>query len=123
MNPIQTVLVLALVLGLASAACFGTGQSWGSAADKQKASAYLTDVCNQLAGSYQASTIKSQCRDGNDNTRYNFSVKHISGGERTLGQQECIDGLNKEIINCPRGGRTSYSNWEYTSDPNAGLCN
>ncbi|EFP84797.2 hypothetical protein PGTUg99_013082 [Puccinia graminis f. sp. tritici] len=122
MNSINVVLVLSLVISLVSAGCFTSGQTWGSSLNKQKASAFLDEVCRELAGNYDASASRSSCKDGNDNIRFNFNILHTSGGSRSISSEECINGLNKEITGCNQGGRTNDGNWEFTSDPNTGSC-
>lgn len=108
------ILIAMGLLPVARARCFGEGETWGSSANRARATSFLNEVCSELQGSYGAGITKSACRNGNDNIRFNYAVKHISGGGRDLGVNECIDGLNKEITGCDRGGRTSYTNWEYT---------
>ncbi|KAK4243253.1 hypothetical protein C7999DRAFT_18378 [Corynascus novoguineensis] len=43
-------------------------------------------------------------------------------GERTLGYSECYDGLLSEIMNCGKGGDTTYGRWRFRADPNEGSC-
>ena len=45
--------------------------------------------------------------------KVDFSVKRI-GSQPILDTNSCADGLKKEINGCNNGGRTAYSNWEYT---------
>ncbi|KAL3952486.1 hypothetical protein ACCO45_012429 [Purpureocillium lilacinum] len=45
-----------------------------------------------------------------------------AGATRYLGEDECYDGLHKEVVNCNRGGETTYGNWYYRADPNAERC-
>jgi hypothetical protein len=110
---IFAVIAAMALLPATSAGCFRTGTTWGSSANRAQATSDLNGVCNELQGNYGASVINSRCRNGQEGIRFNFAVKHISGGTRFLGVRECIDGLNKEITNCNKGGRTSYDNWEY----------
>jgi hypothetical protein len=111
---IFAVIATTALLPATSAGCFSTGTTWGSSANRAQATSDLDGVCNELQGNYGASVVKSRCRNGQEGIRFNFAVKHISGGTRFLGVRECIDGLNKEITGCDKGGRTGYDNWEYT---------
>ncbi|KAG9253653.1 uncharacterized protein F5Z01DRAFT_737503 [Emericellopsis atlantica] len=54
--------------------------------------------------------------------KMDFIITHISDGERDLSQEECYDGLQKEIHGCGKGGSSSYTNWRYKADPNEGEC-
>ncbi|KAF4989107.1 hypothetical protein FGRMN_9349 [Fusarium graminum] len=45
------------------------------------------------------------------------------GDDREIKSAECFDGFQKEINGCDYGGTSSYTNWKYSSDPNAGQCN
>jgi hypothetical protein len=108
------VVVATALIPAASAGCFKSGTTWGSSVNRAAASSYLDGVCNELQGSYGSGVIKSRCRNGAENIRFNYAVKHISAGTINLGKEECIDGLNKEITGCDKGGRSGYTNWEYT---------
>jgi hypothetical protein len=108
------VIVATILAPAASAGCFTSGATWGSSSNRAKASSFLDGVCNELKGPYPATVSKGRCRNGDENIRFNYRVKHISGGTLTLGKKECIDGLNKEITGCNQGGESSYTNWEYT---------
>ncbi|KAK9770749.1 hypothetical protein AB5N19_14109 [Seiridium cardinale] len=113
-------IVLAALISYASAGCNSGGNEWGS-----EAAALAKQACdNLLSGDYGPSNtyngLKSTCFNHN-NEKYEFQIWHIKDGYRNLSPAECLDGLTKET-NCKHGGKTSYSNWKYRADPNAGAC-
>jgi hypothetical protein len=55
---------------------------------------------------------KRSCRNIGSH-KVDFTVKRI-GSEQVLTQNACVDGLQKEINGCDNGGKTAYTNWEYT---------
>jgi hypothetical protein len=58
-------------------------------------------------------TWKLPMFDNIGSQKVDFSIKRI-GADNTLDQAACEDGLRKEINGCDNGGRTAYTNWEYT---------
>lgn len=112
MQLIQLALGALTLSPIVSAGCFSGGQPWGN---KPKANGYLDGICADWSSSSMSpSTTRSVCKNGDSGTRFNFSVKNISNGARTISKAECIDGLQKEINKCNTGGKTAYTNWEYT---------
>ncbi|KAH9883250.1 hypothetical protein F4778DRAFT_768541 [Xylariomycetidae sp. FL2044] len=115
------IIALATIVVQTRATCYGSGESWGSQAE----TAATTACSSYLNGGYgPQSTVsgeKSVCINA-DGKKNEFFVWHIEEGERTLGVAECLDGLLKEVNGCSRGGDTSYTNWRYKADPNAGTC-
>ena len=84
--------------------------------DKARAIAFLEDVCNELTGNYNdgvTKTSKSACRDSTGNLRYDFKITKFTSGPATLGRDDCIKNLSKEIYGCDHGGHSSYSDFEY----------
>ncbi|CAH7666061.1 hypothetical protein PPACK8108_LOCUS378 [Phakopsora pachyrhizi] len=106
---ITLIAILPMVLG----GCHKGGVTYGSSANRARATEWLNEVCREISGYYPESAVGTKCRNGKENIRFNYYVKHISPNTRYLGVDECKDGLNKEIVNCSRGGKTRYGNWEY----------
>ncbi|KAL9621570.1 MAG: hypothetical protein Q9160_003962 [Pyrenula sp. 1 TL-2023] len=102
--------ITALLLSSASATCFKTGAKWPGIGDPVNS---LDGVCDKSKGHYDASEAYSVCINGEDGIRYNFEIRNTSGGPLDLSANECIGGLSKEIVNCPRGGESSSGNWRY----------
>ena len=53
------LIAIAVALPTADATCFKTGQTWGSSANRQRASVALNDVCGQLAVSYPSGRLET----------------------------------------------------------------
>ncbi|KAF2681170.1 hypothetical protein K458DRAFT_391964 [Lentithecium fluviatile CBS 122367] len=110
---------------LAKRSCFSGGETWNGRQADAKTAAYNACrnfvLASEAGVTYNSGQIRNACTNIGSN-RVNFSLKLVSGGSRIIKSAECISGLYKEIEGCDRGGRTSYANWEYTSDPNAGNC-
>ncbi|KAG0139353.1 hypothetical protein CROQUDRAFT_666633, partial [Cronartium quercuum f. sp. fusiforme G11] len=94
--------------------CRTRGFSYGSSANRARASQALESVCKELTGTYAATTFKTVCRDSPEKIRFNFFVQHVKIGRRDIGITECMEGLNKEITGCDKGGDTTYTNWRYS---------
>ncbi|KAI8457198.1 hypothetical protein BY996DRAFT_837455 [Phakopsora pachyrhizi] len=116
-------LIATICLPLVENRCRTTGASFGSSPNRAFATQLLPDVCREFQGTYGPNQDKTICRNGRDrDTSFRYYIKHVSGGYRNIDSTECTDGLNKEIVNCDRGGKTAYGNWEYSVDPNKGNC-
>ncbi|KAI9894602.1 MAG: hypothetical protein M1814_001957 [Vezdaea aestivalis] len=108
----------ALMLGSASATCFKSGETWGGSAGKDSAFTHARKLCdNSLKGNYAHGETRVKCVKGYQGTTYKYTIHLKSNNARDLGLDECLSGLGKEISGCDRGGKTAYTNWEYTSDP------
>lgn len=96
----------------ASAGCFSGGEAWDN---KTPAFDAARNFCNNggLNGNYVQTETKRRCANGNGK-KFDFTIRNVSGGARSLGPAECYDGLQKEINGCNFGGSTRYTNWEYT---------
>ncbi|KAH7349815.1 hypothetical protein B0T11DRAFT_332855 [Plectosphaerella cucumerina] len=93
-------------------ACFKTGQKYGDY--KGEAQSYSRAACKNVFSGYHRKGQKfTQCYNLPNGNSVNFSVG-------LLGEDECYDGLSKEVKNCARGGQTTYDNW--MTDPNTGRC-
>jgi hypothetical protein len=114
-----------------SASCFSGGDKWK---DKIDARNKASEACKQLAGRYNSKDVKHVCMNGAGAAgaqKYDFTlryllllfvnvtnqlimVRYIRTGSRDIAQGECTNGMQSEINSCSSGGRTSYTNWEYT---------
>ena len=110
MQVTRLIALTAFLVSSASARCFQTGANWPGIGDPV---GKLNGVCEKSKGRYDASEVYSVCVNGPQNIRYNFQIKNISGEGRDLPKNECISGLSKEIVNCGKGGESSYANWQY----------
>ncbi|KAI9147021.1 hypothetical protein HJFPF1_13052 [Paramyrothecium foliicola] len=100
--------------GFSSAECYGSGADWY---DRDNAALAANAACGQqLGGTYGPESTfngqKAACVN-TVNGKIDFIITHISEGEMLLPQDECYDGLQKEIYGCGKGGETSYTNWRY----------
>ena len=101
-----------------AADCYGSGADWY---DKDEAASIANSACNlQLGGTYGPESTyngqKASCFN-TPNGKIDLVVTHISEGELLLPQDECYDGLQKEIYGCSKGGESSYTNWRYKYAP------
>ena len=92
--------------------CYKDGEKWGAeyyyALDRAK------ELCNgPFIGTFRGGEYRAKCFNLSDKKKADFSLVHISAGDRQIKYAECIDGLQKEIGRCEHGGKTSYVNWEY----------
>jgi len=108
-------------LGIEKRACFGSGEVWGG--DRSNAITKAVSFCTLLNNAnVGAGQVLHVCQNLSTLKKVDFTVQNIGGANRRLPYAECYDGLQKEINSCDRGGATSYTNWRYTADPNAGNC-
>ncbi|KAK4183293.1 hypothetical protein QBC35DRAFT_456430 [Podospora australis] len=113
--------VAAAVSPAAASNCFTSGETWGDkAADaRTQAEAFCRET--NLNFSYNGEQRKS-CRYLTNALKVEFAIRWGGSGTRTLGLNDCIIRLKDEINNCSRGGRTTTADWEFTADPNRGVC-
>ncbi|KAI3531216.1 hypothetical protein CABS01_05534 [Colletotrichum abscissum] len=131
MKPTAFLTAMAIASSGVNADCFPNGMigHYGTWL-KQKVLALNADrlalACMAIAGSAKESFVgeesRTYCMQEADGLKWDFSIKNLNTGKRVLGQAECMSGLSKEAYGCYRGGKTSYWNWQYISDPNAGSC-
>ncbi|KAK4187479.1 hypothetical protein QBC35DRAFT_452261 [Podospora australis] len=117
------ILPLFALTGYAAAGCYQDGIEWS---DRQQALGIVKSACEQLLiGKYGPKNTfngeRRTCANMGPN-KIDIIITHIQGGDRDLPYEECYDGLQKEVTRCSRGGDTSYTNWRYKADPNAGNC-
>ncbi|KAI1406483.1 hypothetical protein F4819DRAFT_481595 [Hypoxylon fuscum] len=70
----------------------------------------LSGLCSNSA----VGTTKGECYIYNGRTFAYPIGRTVLDSERTILQDECCDGLRKEIEKCDRGGSTEYTDWVYT---------
>ncbi|KAI1396264.1 hypothetical protein F4819DRAFT_491655 [Hypoxylon fuscum] len=103
---------LALLAATANARCYGDNDS-KKITDQEEAYAAASDACTEFKGNYGRYQAKQKCVAGADGSKYSFIVARLKNGNRTIEQDECFDGLRKEIHGCERGGYSRYKNWSY----------
>ncbi|KFY44721.1 hypothetical protein V494_01357 [Pseudogymnoascus sp. VKM F-4513 (FW-928)] len=105
-------------------ACFGSGVTFGG--DQNAALKAARTACNSpLKGKYHKGDNRARCYNLASNKHVKLAVGLVgknAGSTRTLGADECYNGLISEIMKCSHGGETTYGNWRYRADPNAGRC-
>ncbi|KAF2658847.1 hypothetical protein K491DRAFT_713100 [Lophiostoma macrostomum CBS 122681] len=108
-----------LLAGTAYAGCYSGGEDWGN---KQVALNAADTACrNNFQGDFGGNSNRHVCINGNGK-KLEFTIYRLGGTNRALFWDECYDGLQKEINGCDHGGDSSYTNWRYVADPNAGSC-
>ncbi|KAH8696989.1 hypothetical protein GQ44DRAFT_665948 [Phaeosphaeriaceae sp. PMI808] len=140
MKPSTILFIAVNYLGLASAAsianrddslhtmekrkCFSTGENFGG--DRQAALNAAKQACEgPLKGKYQKRETAVKCYNIADKKHVIFTIGLSgpnAGSTRTLGSDECYNGLASEINSCGKGGDTTYGNWRYRADVNANRC-
>jgi hypothetical protein len=95
--------------------CFKTGENYG---DQQGEAQQLarTGCNNHFAGTYNKGQSSSYCYNIPNGKSVVFTVSLSgpnAGATRFLGADECYDGLHKEVVNCGKGGESTYGNWYY----------
>ncbi|KAI0523876.1 hypothetical protein F5B22DRAFT_642978 [Xylaria bambusicola] len=122
-STVATFLTLAGLFTTGSASCYGTGEigNYGKNLDAVNG---LQTACYLLTGTYVGGESRMTCvEESGTGVKWSFDLKHISGGSRYIGLNECLSGMSKEAHGCYRGGDSKYWNWEYKADPNTGSCN
>ncbi|KAF2417712.1 hypothetical protein EJ08DRAFT_666377 [Tothia fuscella] len=102
--------------------CYSGGERWANdrAYALQQAQAFCNDVGR---GNYYAGESRPKCYNLSSNKKVNFVLSLLSTVPgRYIDAPECYDGMIKEINGCDNGGDTTYTNWRYIADPNAGNC-
>ncbi|KAI1404406.1 hypothetical protein F4819DRAFT_447380 [Hypoxylon fuscum] len=78
----------------------------------------VNKLCREkLTGRYEGHGRRASCGPVAGTTTglsYFYMIRRIKDDPRELPYNECVSGLSKEINSCTYGGRTSYTNWEYT---------
>ena len=109
-----TTFLFGMLPSLAAGTCFNSGEAW----DRNLAPPALDQACNALVGSYGHNQQRVRDINISNGQCYHFVLRRLGGGDggefRGITFGECKDGMNKELFGCTRGGRSSYTNWEYT---------
>jgi hypothetical protein len=132
MKPATLLFFAANSLGLASAAsvgspddgvlsavekraCFKSGANFSS--DQNDALKAARTACTgPLKGKYSKRETRVRCYNiaGNKHVKLTVGLTGPNApSTRTIGYSECYNGLVKEIINCGKGGDTTYGRWRY----------
>ncbi|KAL8974166.1 MAG: hypothetical protein Q9197_001587 [Variospora fuerteventurae] len=108
-----TALLLAFLPTLITAGCYTTGESW----DRSLGPRAVDAACKELAGDYRGDQSKVQRLPQQNGQCYIFELKRIPSGSDaellSITEDDCKDGMNKELFGCDRGGKSSYTNWTY----------
>ncbi len=95
--------------------CFKTGEKYGD--HKGHAQAKVRELCKySFKGYYKKGEKVTRCYGISSKKSVKYTVGLLgpnAGATRYLGEDECYDGLHKEVVNCNRGGETTYGNWYY----------
>ncbi|KAI0121659.1 hypothetical protein BJ170DRAFT_687896 [Xylariales sp. AK1849] len=117
---IANILASLALASSAAADCYSGGNSWGSNADSLAKSACDGLLSGTFGPQSTYNGEKATCLN-HVAEKYEFHVWHLKEGEATLSAADCYDGIMKEV-GCKNGGESSYTNWKYKADPNAGSC-
>ncbi|KAI9051866.1 hypothetical protein LZ554_004123 [Drepanopeziza brunnea f. sp. 'monogermtubi'] len=118
---LTTALVsLTSLFSLASAGCYGSGDSWPNT---EQARGFVYDACHKsggmFTGYYQARQLKSMCPQSG-RLGLLFIVENLNQGAGfDLGDTDCEVQLNKLIFECSRGGDSVVAGWHFRADPGA----
>ncbi|KAL8861912.1 MAG: hypothetical protein Q9178_001781 [Gyalolechia marmorata] len=115
-------LLLAFLPTLITAECFESGEFW----DRRLAPPAINKACKELALDYSRDQSEVRKFPQENGQCYVFELRRIASGSnsalRSITEDECIGGMNRELFGCDRGGKSSYTNWMYKADPNKGPC-
>lgn len=131
MKPSTLLFFAVNYLGLASAAaianpddslhamekrkCFKTGANYGN--DQNAALNAVETACKgPLKGKYNKRETRVKCYNlsGDKSVKLTVGLTGSNAGStRTIDRDECMNGLTKEVVNCGKGGDTTYGNWRY----------
>ncbi|KAL2138561.1 hypothetical protein VTI28DRAFT_6598 [Corynascus sepedonium] len=105
-------------------ACFKSGANFSN--QRAKARDAAAKACKgPLKGKYHKRETRVRCYNIGGGKHVKLTVG-LTGknapSERTIGYSECYDGLLSEIMNCGKGGDTTYGRWRFRADPNEGYC-
>jgi hypothetical protein len=97
-------------------ACFKSGANFSS--DQNDALKAARTACGGplTKGKYQKRETRVKCYNIAKNKHVKLTVGLTGSNapsERKIGFDECLNGLTKEIINCGKGGDTTYGRWRY----------
>ncbi|KAL4721772.1 hypothetical protein ACLX1H_011266 [Fusarium chlamydosporum] len=121
----SVVAVLLIGLPLVLGKCHDSGVDWATqktfALTKAREGCELKFTINK----WSPGEALGACYNLDSTKKIDLVLERISDGddEREIGVDECYDGFQKEINGCDHGGYSSYTNWKYSADPNAGQCN
>ncbi|KAI1429136.1 hypothetical protein F5Y12DRAFT_710347 [Xylaria sp. FL1777] len=113
-STVTALITLAAVFTMGSAKCYGSGErgDWGKGLDDVNG---LHTACSVLIGSYLMGESRQTCVQELNGTKWNFDLKNVGDDIRSIGEEQCLMGMSKEVHGCPRGGHRA-------ADPNLGHC-
>lgn len=106
-------LLLALI-PLASADCFGSGESWqgyqGAVLNTLRDTLCKAD---QIGGHFEQDQTKSACVVLGDGIHANLEIRR-KGGPLDISEGDCYFYFDREVSACGNGGSREYENWAFT---------
>lgn len=101
-------------LTLVTGTCFDEGPNGGGITGW--AYANTTQIaCPHLTGVYGDNQQLHFCvNDLTPNFRWDFYIRHLISSQAPMTIEYCEDKLKTEIGGCPKGGRRSYADFEFT---------
>lgn len=114
MQLITLITLLAPAMVTVQAGCYSGGPKWSPNYDASRG--FVDSICNKdgVAGSFGTNAgTKYRCTDLRDNVKGEFWVSWRGSGDGYLSDQNCKDGLKREIDGCQNGGESVYGQWYY----------
>ncbi|KAI0378566.1 hypothetical protein F5Y04DRAFT_283796 [Hypomontagnella monticulosa] len=116
---LSAFLCAAALLATSHAKCFTVddpqAQLWG---DTDAVLSGVEFVCkHELTKTYQGHEEAVSHIEIHKDQIFSFKIRRVKGERRSLGFNECVNGMSKEVKGCPHGGQSKYGNWEYTAKP------
>ncbi|CCT74628.1 uncharacterized protein FFB20_12095 [Fusarium fujikuroi] len=106
-----------------SGKCFTSSINWSN---KDKAVGHVEAACRGgvFTGVFKPGQRKYLCVRVADNLKWEFAITNQDTRDSfDLQDEHGIGGLSNEVRGCDKGGVSSVSGWEFSSDPNVGYCN
>ena len=101
---------------LASAGCYGSGETWGSGNNVAKAKTYKDQVCSGNLGGYTfiKGETRTACYSLGEGRRVDFRMSYTgSDAKRHMSAADCKKHLGSFIDSCARGGNGESGPWSF----------
>lgn len=107
-------LILALLpaVSTVSAACYGSGITWGVHRDAARRAVGAWCAPHTLSGYFNQGQTKTKCVNTGAQ-KVNFEVGWRGRGGLTLRDEDCFNRLIDEIVGCDRGGAKTTADWYF----------
>ncbi|KAH9225148.1 hypothetical protein K456DRAFT_1732137 [Colletotrichum gloeosporioides 23] len=125
-SSLASLAVLCTNVAYVSAGCYTHGEKWANQGD----AAYHTGrACRGYDGNkgafqgwFASGETKNLCYQYADQ-KWEFQITNLNEGAGfDLNDDDCANGLAREIIGCESGGQSDNAGWRFRADPNIGTC-